>query len=244
MTTTPHPLYRLTTLALTILSVTFALQAADKPDPTGTWTWTFTPQNGEPRTSTLILKKDGDKLAGTVTGRGGNESQIQNAKLAGDVLTFEVSRERGDNRIITKYTGTIVGDTIKGKSEVEREGQTRSRDWEAKRKASPMANNLTGTWRYSFTADGGQTFEPTLRLKQEGEKVTGVIVFGENERPISEGKIQNGEVTFKLVRERDGETVTTQYTGKVDGDRLVGKINSNWGGTPRTYDLDARRVKE
>ena len=33
----------------------------------------------------------------------------------------------------TKYTGKVSGDTIKGKTERERDGQTQSRDWEAKR---------------------------------------------------------------------------------------------------------------
>jgi hypothetical protein len=34
---------------------------------------------------------------------------------------------------VTKYQGKVDGDTIKGKTERERNGQTMSRDWEAKR---------------------------------------------------------------------------------------------------------------
>jgi hypothetical protein len=33
----------------------------------------------------------------------------------------------------TKYTGTVSGDTITGKSERERDGQVQSTDWVAKR---------------------------------------------------------------------------------------------------------------
>jgi hypothetical protein len=40
---------------------------------------------------------------------------------------------------VTKYTGKISGDTIKGKSESERDGQPTSRDWVAKREAAPKA---------------------------------------------------------------------------------------------------------
>jgi hypothetical protein len=38
--------------------------------------------------------------------------------------------------------------------------------------------------------------------------------------------------------------LTSQYNAKLEGDRLKGKIQSNWGGTQRTYDLDAKRVKD
>jgi len=60
------------------------------------------------------------------------------------------------------------------------------------------------------------------------------VLFGENERAISDGKVVDGEFSVKVVRDRDGETFTTKYNGKVQGDTLKGKINSNYGGTDRT----------
>jgi hypothetical protein len=107
--------------------------AADKVDPTGTWKWSFTGQNGQTRETTLKLKKDGDKLTGTVSGRNG-DTAIDNAKLNGDEISFEVTREFNGNKMTTKYNGKVSGDSIKGKSESKnRDGETRSRDWEAKR---------------------------------------------------------------------------------------------------------------
>jgi hypothetical protein len=44
-----------------------------------------------------------------------------------------VTRERDGNKFITKYKGKVSGDTIKGKSERDRDSETQSRDWEAKR---------------------------------------------------------------------------------------------------------------
>jgi hypothetical protein len=203
-----------------------------------------TTQNGETMTPTLKLKREGTTLTGTVTGRTGNETAIENGKLTGDELSFQVVRERDGNKMITKYNGKIAGDTIKGKIETQRNGEPRTREWEAKRKGGKTASDVTGSWKYSFTTGGGQTLEPTLKLKQEGDKVTGMVVMGENERPISDGKISNGEITFKVERERDGQTFTTKYNARLEGDSLKGKVNSNWGGTERTYDLDAKRVKE
>lgn len=218
--------------------------AADKVDPTGTWTWSFTTQDGTTINSSLKLKSEGGKWVGSVTGRNGTETAIQNAAITGDEIAFLLVRERDGNTIKTRYSGKISGDAIRGKMETDRDGQTRTRDWEAKRQGAKAAADVTGSWKYSFTTSGGQTLEPTLRLKQDGEKVTGVVIIGENERAIQDGKISGGEITFKVTRERDGETFTTKYNARLEGEQLRGKIQSNWGGTQRTYDLEAKRVKE
>ncbi len=122
------------------LLIGIAANAQDKKvDPTGTWTWS-TPgrDGGEPRKSTLKLKLEGDKVTGMLSspGRGGGaarESAIEEAKLAGEELTFKVTREFQGNKFVAKYNGKISGDTIKGKIETERDGQAQSRDWTATR---------------------------------------------------------------------------------------------------------------
>jgi len=115
-------------LALAIASTTIARAA----DPSGTWKWSQTGQNGQARETTLKLKMEGDKLTGTVSGRGG-ETAITDAKLKGDEISFSVTREVQGNKFTAKYSGKVSGNTIKGKVETERDGQTRSRDWEAKK---------------------------------------------------------------------------------------------------------------
>ena len=135
-----HALASLTQIVTcAILALGAVVQAQDKKaDPTGTWTWTTPGRNGGPdRKSTLKLKVEGDKLTGTLAapGRGGqsNDSAIADGKLKGDEISFTVVREFGGNKITAKYNGKISGDSIKGKIETERNGQTNSRDWEAKR---------------------------------------------------------------------------------------------------------------
>jgi hypothetical protein len=109
-----------------------AMAADKKADPTGTWKWSFAGQNGQTRETTLNLKMDGDKLAGTISGRGG-ETAIQEGKVKGDEISFQVTREFNERKVTMKYHGKISGDTIKGKVESERNGEPQSRDWEAKR---------------------------------------------------------------------------------------------------------------
>ena len=114
-------------LALVAAGLTLAARAAE--NPTGTWKWSFTPPGGQATETTLKLKVDGGKLSGTVARAGGNETAIEDAKLAGDEISFSVSRERNGQKTTTKYSGKISGDSIKGKSESPRG----ARDWEAKR---------------------------------------------------------------------------------------------------------------
>ena len=126
-------------VACAILALGALAQAQDKKaDPTGTWTWSQPGRNGGPeRKSTLKLKLEGDKVTGTLTapGRGGESSDVavSEGKLKGDEISFNVTREFGGNKVTAKYSGKISGDSIKGKVETDRNGQTQSRDWEAKR---------------------------------------------------------------------------------------------------------------
>src|SRR5262245_43150762 len=137
-----HAVASLVTCAFLALVAIPQVQAQDKKaDPSGTWTWS-TPgrDGGEARKSTLKLKADGEKVTGTLSapGRGGEsrDAEISNGKLKGDEISFDVTREFNGNKFTAKYSGKISGDSIKGKVETEREGNTRSRDWEAKREAA------------------------------------------------------------------------------------------------------------
>ena len=94
-------------------------------------------RNGGPdRTNTLVLKLDGDKLTGTVAspGRGGQATttEISDGKITGADISFCVVRTFNDNTITNKFSGTLADGTIKGKMEFDRNGETQSRDWEAK----------------------------------------------------------------------------------------------------------------
>ena len=124
--------------AALVLGATIQVQADDKKvDPSGTYQWVMPGRNGGPdRTNTLVLKLDGDKLTGKLTapGRGGqiNETTINDAKLTGADVSFNVVRTFNDNSFTNKYSGTIANDAIKGKIEFVRNGEAQSRDWEAK----------------------------------------------------------------------------------------------------------------
>ena len=119
-------------LVVAFISLVGSAHGADKPDPTGTWKWTAT-INNQNRDFTLKLKLEGDKLTGKISGRDNTESDIEDAAFKDDQVSFTVTRERNGQKFVIKYKGKLEGDTIKGKSEFERDGQKQSRDWDAKR---------------------------------------------------------------------------------------------------------------
>jgi hypothetical protein len=117
------------TLILAI--VTAAGMARGAEGPTGTWKWEVK-LNDQTIDLSLKLKQEGEKLTGALTGPGG-ETEIQDGKYKDGDLSFTVLRERNGQKVTFKYTGKFSGDTIKGKTDIDRDGQTSSRDWEAKR---------------------------------------------------------------------------------------------------------------
>ncbi len=122
----------LTTVALAIAVVAVGVaRAEDKANPTGTWKWSVE-RNGKTRETTLHLKLEGDKLTGTISGRN-NDTPIEDATYKDGEVTFKVTREFNGNKFVQKYNGKLSGDTLKGKIEFDRNGETQSRDWEAKR---------------------------------------------------------------------------------------------------------------
>jgi hypothetical protein len=79
-------------------------------DITGKWTGKVESPNGT-RDVNMTFKADGAVLTGTVSGRN-SDSPIENGKIAGDDISFTVTRKFNDMEIKTNYTGKIAGDSI------------------------------------------------------------------------------------------------------------------------------------
>jgi hypothetical protein len=101
-------------------------------DPVGTWTWTVT-FGDQKRDMTLKLKRVDGKLIGAMVRSDGTETAIPEVQFEKGELSFTVVRERNGTKMTSKYTGKVSADAIKGKIESGPEGETQSRDWDAKR---------------------------------------------------------------------------------------------------------------
>ena len=104
----------------------------EKADPVGTWKCEYE-INGQQWMSTLTIKKDGDKLAGTMSWPDQKEAKLKDVKLKDGTLTFSAVRKIMDNELTVEYKLMINGDKFKGKGAAEIAGEKREFDIEGKR---------------------------------------------------------------------------------------------------------------
>ena len=109
--------------------------------------------------------------------------------------------------------------------------------------AADKKNDPTGTWTWSAPGRDGNTRKVTLKLKLDGEKLTGTISGRQNDSPIEDAKISGDDISFKVVREFNGNKFTTKYNGKISGDSIKGKVElpARAGGEATTRDWEAKR---
>jgi len=104
----------------------------DKADPVGTWKCEYK-IGGLKRTATLTIKKDGKKLAGTMSWPDQKETKLKDVKLKDGTLTFSAVRKLMDNQIPVEYKLTIDGDKLKGKGASKFGGRKQEFDIKGKR---------------------------------------------------------------------------------------------------------------
>jgi hypothetical protein len=104
--------------------------------------------------------------------------------------------------------------------------------------------NATGTWKWTRKTPDGQEQEISATFKQDGEKLTGKVMSPLGEVEIKEGKVKDGELSFNVTFERDGNEITAKFTGKLDGDKIKGKVEIGSGDNKRSLDWEPKRAKE
>jgi hypothetical protein len=120
-------------MALFLGACGMAVAADDKAaDPVGKWNCEYE-IGGQQRTSTLEIKKEGDKYVGTMSWPNQKDEKIKDLKFKDGKLTFSAVRKLMDNEIPIDYTLTIEGDKLKGKGEAEFGGDKQEFDIEGKR---------------------------------------------------------------------------------------------------------------
>jgi hypothetical protein len=118
------------TLVLVLCGLTGAQGA--KVDPVGTWKCEYK-IGDQMRTLELTIKKEGDKLVGTMNWPDQKDEKLKNVRLKDDTLTFSNVRRFMDNEFPLDYTLKIDGDKLKGKAATEFKGKKQEFDIEGKR---------------------------------------------------------------------------------------------------------------
>lgn len=101
--------------------------------------------------------------------------------------------------------------------------------------AAIWAADVTGRWTADMQTRNGNTMTMTMNLKADGDRLTGTVSGRQGDIDISDGKIDGNKITFKVVREFNGNQMTQKYKGTLDGDTIHFTVTmegggGNWGG--------------
>jgi hypothetical protein len=118
------------TLVLGLCGLTGA--QGDNADPVGTWKCEYK-IGDQKRTLELTIKKDGDKLTGTMNWPDQKDEKLKNVKLKGGTLTFSAVRKFMDMEFPLDFTLTIDADKFKGKAASNFGGKKQEFDIQGKR---------------------------------------------------------------------------------------------------------------
>jgi hypothetical protein len=86
-------------------------------DVAGTWKGTAETDNGTIE-RTFIFKVEGTKLTGETTSSLMGKSTIENGKIEGNNLSFNITGKFQDNEVRLNYTGEVKGDEMLLKVEI------------------------------------------------------------------------------------------------------------------------------
>jgi len=210
-------------LAIIVCALVTAAPALAQ-DASGKWQLTVTTSQNAPRTTTMALTKDGDKLSGTLIGPQNVEVTVAGTQKGAEVtLSFSVPTQNGQVGVSMK--GRQDGESMKGTLDVSTGDRG---DWTAARTTAPAAApagtsavDITGTWLFQVVSEAG-TRTPTVIIKQDAEKLSGTYK-GIAEGPLT-GQIKGKEFSFQVTVTLEGNPLTLTYTGTVDGNAVSGRV--------------------
>jgi hypothetical protein len=99
---------------LAVLALTLTVGAQSKTDVTGAWTLEVTTEAGGNTTPTVTLKQEGEKLTGHYSSETLGEADI-NGTIKGQQIDFGFNVEVQGFALEVRYSGTVEGNTMKGK---------------------------------------------------------------------------------------------------------------------------------
>jgi hypothetical protein len=111
-----------------------------------------------------------------------------------------------------------------------------------------MAADVSGKWVYEQPGrGGGEPVKVTITLKAEGANLTGNIARpgrdGEmRETPITDGKVNGDNVSFKTEMNYGGNSRVSEYAGTVSGNEMKLKVTMpGRDGNPMTREFTATK---
>jgi hypothetical protein len=187
---------------------------------------------------TVELKNDNGKISGKIDTPQG-PAAITSGTYADGKLSMKFDAGGNEGTV----TATVSGDKITGKWELGGQGgplelkrstaaaaPAGGASGETAKPATGGADPVSGEW--DATADAqGTTIPFTLKLKLEGDKVTGSSDSAQGSLPISKGTFVANKLTFSLDTPNGAIVLTGMVKdGKIEGEfDFAGQATGKWG---------------
>ena len=108
----------------------------------------------------------------------------------------------------------------------------------------------TGTYIWTQAGrNGGPDRTNSLTLKLDGDKLTGSVTApgrggaAAAATPITDGMVTSTNITFNVVRDFNGNSMTNKYTGVLADGSIKGTIDSDRNGQPMSRPFEAKLQK-
>jgi rhodanese-related sulfurtransferase len=114
--------------------------------------------------------------------------------------------------------------------------------------AAAQAADADGNWIWTTPGrNGGPDRQSVLSLKTDGSQLTGKISTpGRDGKPadtqIADGKVDGDNISFDIIRQFNGNSVTVTYAGTISAGLITGKIQTVRNGSTQTRDWLAKNA--
>ena len=198
-----------------------AVTEKPKPSLQGTWELTSVSQLGEIKRQ-LVIAADMSGVYGDDIKR-----PIQNLKLDGDKVTFDVSIAIQDQEMALSFAGKIENEKITGKYTIA--GNEVADVTAVKVVVSPVAA-MVGNWTVTTSTEQGD-LPGTLIIKED---LSGTMGNEETSFPIRDLRFEEGYITFRLTIDMQGNEIQMEFWGNIGED----------GALAGTFDIDGQVIAD
>jgi hypothetical protein len=207
-------------------------------DPTGSWKWEYTFKDN-PAEFRLQLNWDGKQLTGKYTAFN-NTTDIEEAKLENDKLSFVSKREFNGNHFTVHFDGKAEENDIVGTVAVDFGEGPREFDWHAKRIVE--VDDVLGTWKLRLESPQG-VIEPQITITKTDDGLHGAYVSPFGEREAKDLKLKVGELSWRIESDDDDDfDFEVTYRGKPRGNKIAGSNEFDFGGNTGTMEFTGERT--
>ncbi len=193
---------------------------------------------GQANTGFLTLSQDGDALQGSHED-GFGDSEIEEGKAESGAISFKITREFGDRKMVTAFSGKTEGRAIIGTMTIDGRDGLREMKWEAYR--TPEIDP-TGLWKWKSTSGRDGTERSSwVKLKHAKGELTGTYLTERGEVAVKDPTLDGKMISFKVERGFGDRVSATEYEGTLDGTGIKGSIKSRRGDEQRETEWSASR---